>query len=113
MAFLSFLANASRRLPTGLGRASSSQYKSASELREINPMPHLDNETLLLAFVAVTGLAVLLQAIILLAIFITVRKTAITLRDEAEDLRSSVLPIIYNTICSLDKTKIIDHRIRR
>jgi methyl-accepting chemotaxis protein len=60
-------------------------------------MLKLDNETLLLAFVAVTGLAVVLQAIILLAIYITVRKAARAVRDEAEDLRSSIMPVIYNT----------------
>ena len=64
---------------------------------EINPMPHLDNETLLLAFVAVTGLAVLLQALILLAIFLTVRKAASSVREQAEDMRSAVMPIVYNT----------------
>ena len=60
-------------------------------------MPNLDNQTILLAVVAVTALAVLLQAIILLAIFIAVRKAARSLKEEAEDLRSSLMPIIYNT----------------
>ena len=60
-------------------------------------MPHLDNETLLLAFVAVTGLAVLLQAFILLAIFLTVRKAASSVREQTEDLRSAIMPIVYNT----------------
>jgi ABC-type transporter Mla subunit MlaD len=65
-------------------------------LREIIPMPNLDSQTILLAIVAVTALAVLLQAIILLAIFITVRKAARSLKEQAEDLRSSLMPIIYN-----------------
>lgn len=60
-------------------------------------MPKLDNETILLAFVAVTALAVLLQAFILLAILISVRKAASSLKEEAEDLRSSLMPVIYNT----------------
>ena len=59
-------------------------------------MPNLDSQTILLAIVAVTALAVLLQAIILLAIFITVRKAARSLKEQAEDLRSSLMPIIYN-----------------
>jgi hypothetical protein len=66
-------------------------------LREIEPMHKLDNETLLLAFVAVTGLAVLLQAMILLAIYISLNKAARAVREEVEDLRSSMMPIIYNT----------------
>jgi uncharacterized protein YoxC len=60
-------------------------------------MPKLDNETILLAFVAVTGLAVLLQAFILLAILISVRKAARSIKEELEDLRSAAMPVIYNT----------------
>jgi hypothetical protein len=57
----------------------------------------LDNQTILLAFVVVTGLAVLLQTVILLAIFLAVRKALANFRQEAEDLRSSVMPVIYDT----------------
>ena len=39
-------------------------------------MPNLDTQTIVLAVVAVTALAVMLQAIIMLAIFIAVRKAA-------------------------------------
>jgi uncharacterized protein YoxC len=60
-------------------------------------MPKLDNETILLAFVAVTGLAVLLQAIILLAIFVTMRKAVAYFREETENLRSSIMPVIFDT----------------
>jgi len=60
-------------------------------------MLKLDNQTLLLAFIAVTGLAVLLQAMILLAIFLTIRKAACSISEQAEDLRSSVMPVVYNT----------------
>ena len=57
-------------------------------------MLKLDNETLLLDFVAATGLAVLLQAVILLAIYISVRHAVRRVRDEAEELRSAILPVI-------------------
>jgi hypothetical protein len=60
-------------------------------------MPELNNETIQLVFIAVTALAVLLQAIILLAIFLTIRKAASSFKEEVEDLRSAVLPLIYNT----------------
>jgi|GEM_PF-1026625 uncharacterized protein YoxC len=60
-------------------------------------MPKLDNETILLAFAVITGLAVLLQAIILLAIFFAVRKAVAHLREEAENLRSSIMPVFYDT----------------
>jgi methyl-accepting chemotaxis protein len=57
----------------------------------------LDNETIMLAFVAVTGLAVVMQTIILLAIYLNVRKAAKSIKEEAEDLRSSLMPVIFNT----------------
>jgi ABC-type transporter Mla subunit MlaD len=60
-------------------------------------MPKLDPQTIMLAFVVVTGLAILLQTIILLAIFITVRKAAVSMQTQFEDLRSSVMPVVYNT----------------
>ena len=60
-------------------------------------MPNLDNQTIQLIFIAVTALAVLLQAIILLAIFVTVRKAARSVREEVEDLRSSIMPIVDTT----------------
>ncbi len=57
----------------------------------------MNNETLLLFFVALTGVAVLLQAILLLALFLAVRKTAKSLQDEIESLRSTVVPAILTT----------------
>ena len=43
--------------------------ESAVELRENTSMPNIDNQTMMIAIVAVTALAVLFQAIVLLAIF--------------------------------------------
>jgi len=60
-------------------------------------MPKMDTQTIMLAFIIVTGLAVLLQTIILLAIYLTLRKAAHSLTTQAEELRSSVMPIVYNT----------------
>jgi hypothetical protein len=71
--------------------------ESAVELRENTAMPKLDNQTIMLAIVAVTALAVLLQAFILLAIFVAVRKAARSLKEQVEDIRSAAMPIIYNT----------------
>ena len=39
----------------------------------------------------------LLQAIVLLAVFFVIRKAARSMREDLEDLRSSMAPIIYNT----------------
>jgi len=60
-------------------------------------MPKMDTETVMLAFVIVTGLAVILQTVILLAIFLTVRKTAHSVATQVEELRSAVMPFVYNT----------------
>jgi uncharacterized protein YoxC len=60
-------------------------------------IPKLDNQTILLVFAAVTGLAVLLQAVFLLIIAIAVRKAIASIRQEAENLRTSITPVIYDT----------------
>ncbi len=61
------------------------------------PIPKLDNQTILLALAVVTGLAVLLQAIILLAIFASMRKSAGAIRKEVEILRASLTPVLFDT----------------
>jgi len=60
-------------------------------------MTKLDPTTIMLIFVGVTAAAIVLQTIILLAIFVSVRKAARGVKDEIEDLRSSMMPIIYNS----------------
>ena len=60
-------------------------------------MPNLDSQTVQLIIVAGTALALLLQTIFLLAILLVVRKSFRGLREEIEDLRSALMPIIYNT----------------
>ena len=60
-------------------------------------MTRLDNGTLLLAFVALTGLAVLLQAGVLLAIYFAMRKAGRLIEEEVEGLRSAVMPVLRET----------------
>jgi methyl-accepting chemotaxis protein len=60
-------------------------------------MPNLDHETIEFAFIVVAGLAVLLQTIILFAIYRGVSKATQSLKEEAEDLRSSVMPVVDST----------------
>jgi hypothetical protein len=59
-------------------------------------MPKLDNQTILLALAVAIGLAVLLQTIILLAMFVTMRKVVGAIREEAESLRAAVMPVIFD-----------------
>jgi methyl-accepting chemotaxis protein len=60
-------------------------------------IPRLDSQTILLALAVVTGLAVLLQTFILLAIFVTMRKAASSIQKEIGSLRASLMPVIYDT----------------
>jgi uncharacterized protein YoxC len=50
-----------------------------------------------LACIGVGALALLLQAIVLLAIFLGMRKAAKSLKEEIEDVRSSVMPVVSDT----------------
>jgi hypothetical protein len=57
----------------------------------------MNTETILIVFVAFTGVAVLLQACVLFAIFISLRKTAQSAAQTAEDLKATVLPMVHST----------------
>jgi phage-related protein len=86
-------------------------------------MPNIDNQTIELAIVAVIALAVLLQAFVLLAIFVALRKAAHTIEEKIEDLRSSVMPVVDSTReliarmtpkveTTVDDLAVIVHRLR-
>lgn len=60
-------------------------------------MQNLDHETIELAFVGVAALALLTQTIILFFIYRGVTKAVKSLKDEIEDLRSAVMPIVDTT----------------
>jgi len=87
--------------------------KSADDLREIVPMPKLDNETIELICIAVTALAVLLQAIVLSAIYVALRKAIGSLRGEVEDLRSSLMPVANNTREVIVEARALIDNMRR
>jgi hypothetical protein len=60
-------------------------------------MPISEDQTIQLVIIAVAGLAVVMQAIILLAIFLSIKKTARSLQAQITELRSSVTPMIYSS----------------
>jgi ABC-type transporter Mla subunit MlaD len=66
-------------------------------------MPNVNQETLLLIFVAATGAAVLLQALVLLAMYVTLRKSTKAMQAEIEELRGTVTPVLSRTKEFLDK----------
>jgi hypothetical protein len=64
----------------------------------------MNRESLLLVvFVGLTGVALLVQAIVMLVAFLTMRKTVVALQSDVEDLRSSAMPILARTKDTLDK----------
>jgi methyl-accepting chemotaxis protein len=63
----------------------------------------MDHETIELACIALGALALLMQSIILLAIFIGVRKTSKSLTEGVEDIRSSVMPVAQTTKDLVDR----------
>jgi methyl-accepting chemotaxis protein len=71
--------------------------KPAESLREGNTMSNLNSQNIQLALVATVVLAMLIQAIVLLAALIALRKLAKSIRDQMEELRASVMPVIENT----------------
>jgi methyl-accepting chemotaxis protein len=76
-------------------------------------MPKLDNETIELICIAVTALAVLLQAIVLFFIYLALRKTIGSLREEVLDLRSSLMPMVDNTRELIDNSRELIDNTRR
>jgi methyl-accepting chemotaxis protein len=76
-------------------------------------MPKLDNETIELICIAVTALAVLLQAAVLIAMYLALRKTIGSLRQEVEDLRSSLMPVVDNSREFISNSRALVDNTRR
>lgn len=57
-------------------------------------MANSNLETLLIVFVALTGLAVLMQACVLLGIFLTVRKAVQVGKEQADEYRTKITPLL-------------------
>ena len=70
-----------------------SQSRPALVVREIT-MPNSNVETLLMIFVGITAVAVLLQACVLLGLFLTVRKAVQRGQDQADDVRAKLIPVL-------------------
>ena len=57
----------------------------------------MSHEMIELACIGVGALALLMQAILLLAIFLGMRKATKSLKEEIEDVRSSVMPVVNDS----------------
>ena len=60
-------------------------------------IPKLDNQTILLGLAVITGLAMFLQVFILLGLSIAMRKAASSMQKEIGNLRSALMPVIFDT----------------
>jgi hypothetical protein len=56
-----------------------------------------NSQTYLIIFVAITGIAVFMQALVLLGIFLSLRKAAQAMTQTTEDLKATVLPMVHST----------------
>jgi len=57
----------------------------------------IDNQTIELALIALVALAMLVQAIVLLAAFVAMRKAARSIDDKLEEIRSALMPLVERT----------------
>jgi uncharacterized protein YoxC len=57
----------------------------------------MNHETIELACIALGALALLIQSIVLLAIFLGMGKATKKMQEEIEDIRSSVMPVVKDT----------------
>jgi len=60
-------------------------------------MPKLDSQTIQLIIIAIAGAAVVMQAIVLVAILVSLKKTASSVQAQIEGLRTALLPLILNS----------------
>ena len=76
-------------------------------------MPKFDNQTIELVLIALVALAMLVQAIVLLAAFIAMRKAALSIDQKLDAFSSSVMPLIDNTRALVDAPDSQNRRNRR
>jgi methyl-accepting chemotaxis protein len=60
-------------------------------------MPHFDPQSLQIVVAAVVGVTLLLQVILLFAILVGVRKAAIAVREDIDQIRSSITPLLTDS----------------
>src|ERR1035437_2686378 len=70
-------------------------------------MANLDSQNVQLIIVAAVALTMLLQAIVLLAIFIVVRKSAKAMSEEVADLRVTVVNVIDKVEPIIDNVRTL------
>jgi methyl-accepting chemotaxis protein len=60
-------------------------------------MPNINDQTIQLVIIGVAALAVVMQAIVLIAILFAMKKAAAKMQSEIQELRASVMPMIHSS----------------
>ena len=63
----------------------------------------MNHDTLLVIFVGLTGFALLVQAIVMVAALVTVRKTVRALHEDVQELKTTAMPILAKSRETLDR----------
>jgi len=66
-------------------------------LREIELMPSVESQTIQLVIIGVAALAVVMQAVVLIAILIALKKAATSMHRDIQELRVSAAPILASS----------------
>ncbi len=68
-------------------------------------MANSNLETLLVVFIAITGLSVLLQACVLLGMYLTMRKAVTLAKEQADEYRNKLTPVLESSKQLMGTTK--------
>ena len=71
----------------------------------------MNTETLLIVMVVITGLSVVLQAIVIVAVLVVLTKAVKVAKSESEELRSKIGPIVQSSKELIDTTRALVARI--
>ena len=66
-------------------------------LREIDPMHSVDTQTIQLLIIGIAALAVVMQAVVLIAILVALKKAATSMHADIQELRTSVTPLLLDS----------------
>jgi uncharacterized protein YoxC len=71
----------------------------------------MDTNTLLIVMVAITGSAVVIQAVALIVVAVAAAKVTKSAKSEIEDLRSKVIPVVQTSKELIDTTRALISRL--
>ena len=75
----------------------------AGTLRKIRSVPTMNHDTLLVIFVGLTGLALVVEAVVIVAAFFFARKTVKKLHADVDELRAKAMPLLSKSHDLMEK----------